>query len=407
MAVAIAKPNVPDRYLIDNRVYTDATTFELETERLFLRVWNFVCHESEIASPGDFLTTSVAGVPIVVCRNRAGAIRAFYNTCRHRAAQVVCEERGNAATFTCFYHLWSYDLDGALLGAPELEAYRTSACPEGLRKEDAGLVPVRVETLYGLVFVCFDADAPGLAAFVGDALAQELRAPFDDPRIRVELVWKSTLRANWKMAAENSRDGYHAPLLHKRMRGVSPPRPFKIYPGGHTIQRMGLDYEAGKRLGSLDGILAEDPSWADKFMAHPLPGLGDENAAMIVTLFPDLLIAVRLSAVLIMKQIPLGIEHTLVEARRVYLAGDTDEVRDIRNKHWELYWSRESGNVPEDWAAWESQQIGVRGIGSRYSLMARGEDGDVGMRGDDNRIRAFWEAWRTYLETGANAPVAR
>jgi methanesulfonate monooxygenase large subunit len=407
MSVAISKPHFPDEYLVDNRVYTDRETFELEQERLFLRTWNFVCHESEIENPGDYISTSVAGVPIIVSRNQRGELRAFYNTCRHRAAQVVCDERGNANTFTCFYHLWSYDLDGALIGAPEIEAYKTRYCPEGLRKEDASLVPVRVASMHRLVFVCFDEDTPGLADFLSPAFAEEMRYPFGDPRIKVEVVWKKILRANWKMAAENSRDGYHAPLLHKRMRGVSPPRPFHIYPGAHTIQHMSLDYEAGKHLGTLDGILAEDPGWADKFMAHPLPGLTRENPAKIMTLFPDLLFAVRFSTVLIMKQIPLSVDETLVEARRVFLSGDSDEIRDIRFKHWDLYWSPESGNVPEDWAAWESQQIGVKGLGSRYSIMSRGEDGDEGMRGDDNRIRAFWTDWRKYMGVHTNAPVAK
>ena len=95
MAVRIPKPAVPDEYLVDNRVYTDQRTFDLERERIFFRVWNFVCHESELPNPGDFITTIVAGQPIIVCRNKDGEIRAFYNTCRHRAAQVVFERSGN------------------------------------------------------------------------------------------------------------------------------------------------------------------------------------------------------------------------------------------------------------------------------------------------------------------------
>jgi phenylpropionate dioxygenase-like ring-hydroxylating dioxygenase large terminal subunit len=268
MPIAFAKPNVPNEYLVDNRVYTDQHTFELELERIFLKTWNFVCHESEIPTQGDYIATSVAGVPIIICRNKPGELRAFYNTCRHRAAQVVRDAGGNAASFTCFYHLWSYDLDGTLIGAPEIEAYKTSYCPGGLGKEDLSLVPVRIETNARMIFVCFDQDGPSLADFLGPVLASNMHGPFGDPRVCVEVVWKKVLRANWKMAAENSRDGYHAPLLHKRLRGVSPPRPFKIYENSHTIQRMDVDYENGKRLGTLDGILAEKPEMIDAFMSH-------------------------------------------------------------------------------------------------------------------------------------------
>src|SRR5262249_44607101 len=101
MAVRIPKPALPPEYVVDNRVYTDARVFDLERERIFLRVWNFVCHESEISKPGDFITTTVGGQPIIVCRNREGTVRAFFNTCRHRAAQVALERRGNVRVFTC------------------------------------------------------------------------------------------------------------------------------------------------------------------------------------------------------------------------------------------------------------------------------------------------------------------
>jgi methanesulfonate monooxygenase large subunit len=406
MTIAFARPNVPDEYLVDNRVYTDPRTFDLERERIFLKTWNFVCHDSELPNNGDFIATSVANVPIIICRNKNGELRAFFNTCRHRAAEVVRDESGNAPSFTCFYHLWSYDLDGALIGAPEIEAYKTSYCPGGLGKDDLSLVPVRIETMHRLIFVCFDTDTPPLSTFLPPPLSDELRGPFGDPRVVVEVVWKKVLRANWKMAAENSRDGYHAPLLHKRLRGVSPPRPFKIYNNSHTIQGMGIDYENGRRLGTLDGILAEKPEMIDEFMSYPLPGLSHEKSSMIVTLYPDFLSAIRYSTYLILKQTPLSLDQTLVEARRVHLSDDTPAIRDVRRFHWDYYWSLEAGNVPEDWAAWESQQIGVKGFGSRYSLMARGEDGNEGVRGDDNRMRAFWHEWRKNMGTTKNAPVA-
>src|SRR5262249_11068146 len=98
--IAMPKPPFPEEYLVDNEVYTEERIFAAERERIFLKVWNFVCHESEIAKPGDFLTTIAAGQPIIVCRNRAGELKAFYNTCRHRAAQVVRERAGNARAFT-------------------------------------------------------------------------------------------------------------------------------------------------------------------------------------------------------------------------------------------------------------------------------------------------------------------
>lgn len=399
-----AKPHLPDECLVDNRVYTDQRTFDAERERLFNRVWNFACHESEIREPGDYLTTVVAGQPIIVSRNADGELRAFFNTCRHRAAQVVRDQRGTTRTFTCFYHLWSYDLNGSLVGVPEAEAYKTSYCPAGLDREAMGLVPLRAQSVHGLVFVCLDDRAPSLAEFLGEDFSRELRLPFGSPDLRVSIEWSDTLRANWKMEPENSRDGYHATLLHKRLRGVSTPGKFRLYENGHAIQRLGLDYESGLKAGTVDGILAERPELAQRFLSYPLPGATREAPSTIITIFPDVLIAVRYSALLIVKQLPIGPEETLFETRFGSLKDDTDEIRDIRRKHWHMYWGRNTGNLPEDWEAWEAQQAGVKSAAVRYSILARGERADEGLRGDDNRVRSFWEQWRRYMNAASNSP---
>jgi methanesulfonate monooxygenase large subunit len=403
MAVRIPKPAVPDEYLVDNRVYTDQRTFDAERERIFFKVWNFVCHESELPNPGDFITTVVAGQPIIVCRNKNGEVRAFYNTCRHRAAQVVFESSGNKRNFTCLYHLWVYDLDGRLLNVPEGDAYKTSYCPAGLDRESTGLVPVRVEMMHRLVFVCLDDESPSLADFLGD-LAPALEHPFSSPDLQVATKWTKTLDANWKMQPENSRDGYHAALLHARLRGVSKPRPFRLYKGGHAIQRLSLDYEEGRRLGTLDGILIDHPERATQFMAHPLPGQTLEEPSRIITLFPDTLIATRYSTLVIERQMPVAPDKTVFETRHVFLKSDTEELKKLRDEHWMLYWAENSGNLPEDWEAWLAQQRGVQSVGVRYSLLARGEPADHGLRGDDNRIRSFWSEWRKCMGTTTNAP---
>jgi methanesulfonate monooxygenase large subunit len=403
MAVRIPKPAVPDEYLVDNRVYTDQKTFDLERERIFFRVWNFVCHESELPNPGDFVTTIVAGQPIIVCRNKDGLIRAFYNTCRHRAAQVVFDKAGNKRNFTCLYHLWVYDLDGRLLNVPEAEAYKTSYCPEGLDRDSTGLVPVRIETMHRLIFVCLDDESPSLAEFLGD-LAATLEHPFSSEDLQVEIKWTKALDANWKMQPENSRDGYHAALLHARLRGVSKPKPFRLYSGGHAVQQLSLDYEEGRKLGTLDGILLERPELAGQFMAHPLPGETPDDPSRIITLFPDTLIATRYSTLVIERQIPVAPDKTIFETRHVFRKGDTPQLKELRDQHWTLYWAENSGNLPEDWDAWLAQQRGVQSVGVRYSLLARGEPANQGLRGDDNRIRSFWKEWRGYMGTAANAP---
>ena len=112
-------PALPPTHYLDNRIFTDPSIFREEQERLFSKVWQFVCHESELPNSGDFRTTQVAGKPLIVVRDESGSIRAFFNVCRHRAAEVVRSESGNARSFTCFYHHWNYGLDGSLRAGPK------------------------------------------------------------------------------------------------------------------------------------------------------------------------------------------------------------------------------------------------------------------------------------------------
>ena len=117
MPIAIVKPDVPSEFLVDNRVYTDPKLFDAERERLFLRVWNFVCHESEVREPGDFLTTTVAGQPIVVCRTKAGeGPRVLPARCPAPLPRKVVREKiqynGNGfrrsrASITCGRTIWT------------------------------------------------------------------------------------------------------------------------------------------------------------------------------------------------------------------------------------------------------------------------------------------------------------
>ena len=104
----------------------DAAVLEQEMRRIFDRCWIYAGHASEVRLPGDFVTRSICGRPIMLCRDSAGAIRVFLNVCRHRGA-VVCRERhGNARGYQCFYHGWSYDRDGRLDGVPGESSYPPS-----------------------------------------------------------------------------------------------------------------------------------------------------------------------------------------------------------------------------------------------------------------------------------------
>jgi hypothetical protein len=82
------------------------------------------------------------------------------------------------------------------------------------------------------------------------------------------------------------------------------------------------------------------------------------------------------------------------------LAGDSDEQRAVRRLSFDVWLASQQ---PEDRYIMEQQQKGLRSRGVRTSVIARGADAATGVRGDDNRLRQFWQTWRTHMGLDANA----
>ena len=130
--------------------YVDARIAELETQTVFSRTWQVMGRVDQVAKPGQFVSATVAGEPLVAVRGNDGVLRAFYNVCRHHAAAVVTEPCGHASILHCPYHGWNYGLDGALKGMPEFDGVKN------FERKDNGLVPVKVDTWEQFVFVNLD-----------------------------------------------------------------------------------------------------------------------------------------------------------------------------------------------------------------------------------------------------------
>ncbi|MGH7016958.1 MAG: aromatic ring-hydroxylating oxygenase subunit alpha [Caulobacteraceae bacterium] len=186
--------------------YTDPEFFRFEKEACFNHEWLCVGRRSQVASPGDYFTTSIIGEPIIVAHGRDDVIRAFSAVCQHRA-MLVAEGAGNARGFVCPYHHWVYSLSGELVNAPAME--RTC----DFDRKDVRLAPFKVEIWEGFIFINFDNDAAPLAprlSAVSAAIANYRLAETEElPSMTGRFAW------NWKVMFENNNDGYHASKLHK------------------------------------------------------------------------------------------------------------------------------------------------------------------------------------------------
>lgn len=197
-------------------LYHDAGLYAREQQAIFRGpVWNYLALEAEIPKPGDFRAGYVGDTPVVVNRDRTGEIRAFVNRCAHRGALVRRELAGNAAEHTCVYHQWCYDLTGKLTAIPFRRGVRgQGGLDAGFDIGAHGLRALRVGTVNGAIFGTLAADAEPLETYLGAPILDEVRRMLHRP-VRVLGYTRQRIRANWKLYAENTRDNYHASLLHE------------------------------------------------------------------------------------------------------------------------------------------------------------------------------------------------
>jgi len=178
--------------------YHDAEIYQAELDRVFRRTWQALGS----LGAGNFLAADVAGEPLLVTRDEAGAVRGFYNVCRHRATTLLCGS-GTVSRIRCRYHGWTYDLQGQLKGTPEFEGV------EDFRKEDNGLRPVLADCFGPMVFTRLDGAGPPLDAY----LARMGARAFDGLRFHSRKTY--SLQCNWKVFVDNYLDGgYHVNSVH-------------------------------------------------------------------------------------------------------------------------------------------------------------------------------------------------
>jgi anthranilate 1,2-dioxygenase large subunit len=198
------------------RLYHDPEIYAQEQRQIFQGpVWNYLGLEAEIPNPGDFRTTYVGETPVIVNRDAAGAIHAFVNRCAHRGALVRRELAGNAREHICIYHQWCYGLDGRLTAIPFRRGIRgKGGLDPAFDMSRHGLQPLRVDQVGSAIFGTLGEAAEPLDEFLGPPIKAEIERLLARP-VTILGYNRQRIRANWKLYAENTRDNYHASLLHE------------------------------------------------------------------------------------------------------------------------------------------------------------------------------------------------
>ena len=119
----------------------------LNSQTVFANSWHLAGRVDQVREPGQYVTSDIAGEPIVVVRGNDGVLRGFFNACRHHAAAVMTEPEGKANQLRCPYHGWTYSLAGELKGTPDF----SGVC--SFDRAANGLLPVQTDVWENWVFV--------------------------------------------------------------------------------------------------------------------------------------------------------------------------------------------------------------------------------------------------------------
>jgi len=302
-------------------LYHDPEFFEAEKAAFLRASPQIVCHESEIAKPGEWRSIDYLGESIIVIRGDDDDIRAFYNVCRHRGSRLVDGPGGCAKVLTCPYHAWSFNRAGRLVGVPHRHEY------PGLNEQELGLKPVYLERWRGFLFVRLEEGLPSM---------EEMMAPYEEevaPYRFEEMRALSPIRIrprdlNWKTIADNYSDHLHIPIGH---------------PGLTRLFGRSYAIEAQEWVDRMEGELRDTPSdnWNEQIYMHHLPEAehlpeSHRKKWLYYKVFPSFAFDIYPDQVDFMQWLPTGPNTSVLREASYALPDDRREMKVVRYLNWRI-----------------------------------------------------------------------
>jgi p-cumate 2,3-dioxygenase alpha subunit len=406
-------------FRVNHQAYTDPQCLEEERSRLFGKCWIYVGHESEVPHAGDYRARTVAGGPMVLVRGDDAIIRVLLNTCTHRGALVCRQKSGNAKTFQCPYHAWTFNSRGQLIGVPGEESYS-----DAFSREQKRLIsPAQVGNYRGFIFACLDPAAESLFDYLAGA-REYLDLVADQSELGMKIVagqQSYSSRANWKLLAENSFDGYHAFPLHQRYFSF-------LSDVGVEMKSLGK-HSLAADLGNGHAVVEYESSWgrpiaqwAPPFGEHRKQHfeklrrrfderLGKERARRIcetsrnLVIFPNLVIN-DIMAITVRTFYPVSPGYMEVNAWALAPIDESADDSALRLDNFLTFLGPGGFATPDDVEMIESCQRGFVNREVQWSDLSRGMKSERPSATDDLQLRTFWRRWNQ-LMTEPVAPLAR
>ena len=401
-------PRVETGCAVPYGVFTDPACYAAEQDRLFRGpTWSFVALEAEIPEPGDFKSTAIGEIPVIVTRDREGEVHVLRNRCAHRGALVCRVPRGNAKRLQCVYHQWNFDLSGRLLGVPLRGGVAgQGGMPADFDLKEHNLEKLRVERLHGLIFASFDSNVEPLTEYLGEMVCASIARLCHKPLV-VLGDQRQYMRGNWKLYAENTRDPYHASLLHLFH------NTFGLYRASQTgatlldprhrhtmlyakaaTSRTEVDQEIYRDVRSFDTTF----KLADPSLLSGVSEFTDGITLVILSVFPNLVLQQIANTLAVRQIVTHGPDAFELVWTHFGYADDNDAMTAIRLKQANLIGP--AGFISmEDGEAVEIVQRAIRQDAEKasYIAMGGGRIEDTPHLTTESAIIGFWEHYRQLM----------
>lgn len=277
--------------------YRDENWLAVEHSEVFSKSWQLFSHSEALQNSGDHVIGEIAGKPVIVVRQTSGELKAFYNVCRHRAGPLATCNGKAAKSLHCQYHGWTYQLDGQLRAATEMQG------AADFNVSDIRLNPVLVREWQGLVFVALSDQTPAFDK-VFNGIVERIK-PIEIPSMRFYNRVVYDIGCNWKVYIDNFLEGYHLPFVHP---GLSKVLDYRVYDtelhDWYTLQHSPLR--------NNDGLY------------------GDGNAYYYF-IYPNIMLNILPGRLQTNRILPNGRDRCFVEFDHYYTADDETQAR-IKNE---------------------------------------------------------------------------
>jgi phenylpropionate dioxygenase-like ring-hydroxylating dioxygenase large terminal subunit len=389
-------------------VYQDPENYQRELRRIFEgAAWNFVGLEADVPKPGDFRTTFVGEMPVIVVRGEHGEIHAFENRCAHRGALIALDDAGSAKHFQCIYHAWTYDLRGDLVGiAFEKGSNGRGGMPASFCREEHAPRKLRTTTLHGLVFATLSDETPPIEDYLGAQILARVRRVLRKP-VRVLGRFVQVLPNNWKLYIENVKDTYHASLLHAFFGTF---RLSRFTQGGGVLVSADGAHHVSTTIDRADdrtstayrdqGIRSEHAGYRllDPSVLDAVDEIGDGIKLQILTVFPNFVLQQIQNCLAVRQILPKGLHSMELHWTYIGFQDDDSDMQRRRLKQANLVGP--AGYVSmEDGCVGGFVQRGVTAAGDVLSVVNMGgeqaESQDT--RATEASVRGFWKAYRRHM----------